>query len=117
MSIYVQLLDAALAEGPPPPDEMTTDDAFAELLRHRGNLYSSSSSKGRSSQGESLWAPDAVANELAYDMALIRLARLLGIECDTHDFELPGRGRARVELSLMSKGISLGDSGTSKATG
>jgi hypothetical protein len=112
MSIYVQLLDAALAEAPPQPDEMTTGDAVAELLRRRGNLNTN-----KSSRGGSLWAPDAVANELAYDMALIRLARFLGIECDADDFELPGRGRAQIELSLMSKGIRLDDSDTSEATG
>ena|ERR1700722_5573518 len=112
MSIYVQLLDAALAEAPPPPDDTTAGDALSELLRRRAGLYT-----GESSRGEKLWAPDAVASELAYDMALIRLARFLGIECDADDFELPRKGRARVELSLISKGIRLDDSDTSEATG
>ena len=111
MSIYVQLLNAALAEAPSKSDEMNAGDAVAELLHRRGNLYT----RGSSHAG-SLWAPDAVANELAYDMALIRLATFLGIECKSEDFELPGRGRARVELSLMSKGIRLDESDTGQAT-
>jgi hypothetical protein len=110
MSIYVQLLSAALAEAPPLSDE-TAAGAVSELLCRRADLYT----RGSSHAGP-IRAPDAVAYELAYDMALIRLARLLGMECEAGDFDLPGRGRARVELSLVSKGIRLGESNPSKAT-
>jgi hypothetical protein len=111
MSIYVQLLQAALAEAQQPSDETTTSDAVAELLRRRGDLYT----RGSSHAG-SFWAPDAVANELAYDIALIRLAKMLGVECGVDDFDRPGKGRAHVELALMSRGIRLDEPDTTEAT-
>ena len=55
--------------------------------------------------------PDAVsavlALEVAYDVALLRLARLVGVESDPDRFEQPQLERARVEEALRSRGISL----------
>ena len=44
---------------------------------------------------------------VAYDAALIRLARRRGIATDPADFELPERGRAALEDALISKGVNL----------
>jgi hypothetical protein len=101
--MYVQLLDASLGELASPSGDLTTPEALAELLERRSSLCAN-----RASHAEPSWAaPDAVSAELSYDVALIRLARLLGIECEINDFERPGRGRARIELKLTSLGIAV----------
>ena len=55
--------------------------------------------------------PDAVpvvlALEIAYDVALLRLARVVGVESDPSRFERPQSERARVEGALRDRGISL----------
>ena len=53
------------------------------------------------------WALQAVADQLAYDAALIRLARRRGIATDPSAFELPERGRAALEDALIAKGVNL----------
>ena len=101
--MYVQLLDASLDEFASSTDALTAPDALAELLRRRSSLCAK-----RASHVEShLPACYAVSDELSYDVALIRLARLLGIVCDINDFQRPGHGRARIELNLMSLGIAV----------
>lgn len=105
--MYIALLNAALAEAHSPGDDPSTHDAVEELLRRRSSLYS----RGPSRVG-TFWAPDALANELAYDMALIKLADLLRIDWEVDHFDRPGQGRARLELALMSRGIHLDDFGT-----
>ena len=104
MSIYVQLLDAALGQPIPSTDPPSRPEALAEILKSRRCL----SARGASTAG-SHWAPDAVANELSYDTALIHLARLLGVECDLEDFDSPGHGRAEIESTLGFLGIRLDD--------
>lgn len=101
--MYVQLLDASLDELVSPTDGLTAPDALAELLRRRTNLCANRASHAQSH----LPASDAVSDELSYDVALIRLARLVGIVCDINDFERPGHGRDRIELNLMSRGIAV----------
>jgi hypothetical protein len=102
MSMYVQLLDASLDELVSSTD-LTAPDALAELVRRRSSLCAK-----RASHLEShLPASDSVSDELSYDVALIRLARVLGIACDVKDFERPGHGRARIELNLVSRGIEV----------
>jgi hypothetical protein len=102
MSIYVQLLGASLSERNPPPDWLNTPEVLAELLRRRLGLYAGSAA----SMGGH-WAPDAIASELSYDVALISLARLFGIDCEVNDFERPGHGRARTESAIRSRGVRL----------
>jgi len=104
MSIYFQLLDAALGQPTSSTVAPSRPEALAELLRSRRGLYAT----GASTSG-SHWAPDAVANELSYDVALIQLARLLGIECDLKDFDSPGHGRALIESYLVTLGIQVDD--------
>ena len=74
MSIYAQLLSDALGQNHS-DDSSTTADAMAHLVKARDRL-----SANRSSYTEPDWASAAVADQLAYDVALIELARLLGIE-------------------------------------
>ena|ERR1700733_15670398 len=104
MSIYAQLLGTALGERGSSTVGPSAPEALAELLRSRSGLY-----ERGGSHGGPHWATDAVANELSYDVALIRLAWLLGIECEIKDFDRPGDGRARIELSLTSRGVQIGN--------
>lgn len=54
--------------------------------------------------------PDSVAvsqlmSHLAYDAALVRFARSVGLECDLHGFGMGGVERGRIEEALSAKGI------------
>ncbi len=101
MSVYSELLGTALeqtdsAQGSPPRD------LLAELLDRRNRL------------GENLasytgygWAPAAIADHLAYDVALVELSRHLGIEVDLTRFGQPQQERARLEQAVASRGIRL----------
>jgi len=100
--MYTQLLGAALKEVSSPDGASTAADALAELNRCRDRLEDYGSREGTD------WASEAVADELAYDIALIELARQSGVECDVSDFENPRKGRTRLEGSLQSRGIVLG---------
>ena len=53
------------------------------------------------------WAPDAIADQLAYDVALVELSQRLGIEVDLTRFGQPRQERDRLEQALISRGIHL----------
>jgi hypothetical protein len=48
-----------------------------------------------------------LAREIAYDVALLELAQVLGIETDPSRFEQPRQERARVEQALRDRGIEV----------
>jgi hypothetical protein len=48
-------------------------------------------------------------DQLSYDVALIELVRLLGVECDALEFDRPDKARARLERVLTARGIRLED--------
>lgn len=102
MSMYTQLLGAALEKIASSTEESTTGEALVELLRCRNRLDAGMAREGPH------WATDAIADELAYDIALIELARGFGVECDVSDFDNPRKGRAGLERDLGSRGIRLG---------
>lgn len=52
-------------------------------------------------------APDGLSNQVAYDAALIRLARCLGIECGPVQFEVPARGRQELQQAISAHGVEL----------
>ena len=83
------------------PDS-TTAEALAELSRCRNLLDTTLSHEG------SQRVTAVVADELAYDIALIDLAKHLGVGWDVRDFDNPSRGRSRLEHELTSMGIRLG---------
>ena len=101
MVMYTDLLTAALGARPPLAEEPTSREVLSELRRCHKRLSDVSSYDGRG------WAPDAVADQLAYDVALMDLSRLLGIECEVLKFGQPDRERARLERELGSRGIHL----------
>ncbi len=101
MVMYTDLLAAALVDRLPRADTPTSHEVLSELRSRRRHLSDISSHDGRG------WAPDAVADQLAYDVALMDLSRLLGIECDVLRFDQPQQERARLERELDSGGIRL----------
>ncbi len=100
-SLYWSLLEEVLIHPIEWRDLSRPPDPLAELGRIRRimeeHLY-------RSDPG---WAIQAVADQLAYDVALIRVARREGIEPDPSSFDLPGRGRDGLASALERCGISL----------
>lgn len=86
-------------------------DPLAELDRVRRSLEEH---LFRSDPG---WALQAIADQLAYDSALIRLARREGLHPVPATFDLPSRGRMRVAASLMGRGIHLTMAPTTAANG
>ncbi len=104
-SMYALLLDAALARADGSGDELSTGGALAELLRCRGRLGPSPTSKDDAAPG----AAAAVADQVAYDVSLVRLSRLVGIECDVDRFDRPEIERRRLEAELVASGIDLAE--------
>ena len=51
------------------------------------------------------WAPAAVTDQLAYDVALVTLAVEHGIEVELGGFERPQLGRIRLEQALKVQGV------------
>jgi hypothetical protein len=99
MSMYSQLLAAGLDESEQ-SNELTSVEAFAEMCRCRTRIHAS-----RSFQNEMCWVPGTVADQLVYDIALVRYARTLGINCEVRDFDRPEGERQRIEWALVSRGI------------
>lgn len=106
MSIYAQLLDAALQErrlaGPPAP----SGDLLAELVRCRARLETTLEN-GTVSNRESKSVAQALGDQLAYDVVLLELARRLGVAPELTGFEPPQVTRSRLEEALVSHGIAL----------
>lgn len=101
MSVYSQLLGNALDQTHASQGS-TTGDVLAQLLERHNRLGTNLSPYTGSD-----WAPDAIADQLAYDVALIELSRRLGIEVDLTKFGQPQHERARLEQVLVSRGILL----------
>jgi hypothetical protein len=102
LSIYAQLVSRAL-DGDA-SRARTAGEAFAELVRCRTRLEEGI--VGRTAPG---WASAAVADQLAYDVALISLARRHDIECSPLRFEHPRQERHRLERGLASRGVRFAD--------
>ncbi len=98
--MYVQLLDAVLADDREPTAPVPSVGPSAELvqLRHAMEKHA-----GRTDPG---WALQAVADELAYDAALVRLARSRGVVVDTAAFDIPDYGRVMLERALTARRAS-----------
>jgi hypothetical protein len=104
MTMYAQLLGSALDRREQLDVESTAGDALAELLRCRSDIHSEPHLKRRSGQ-----ALSGVAEQLAYDVALVGLARRLGIDCDLDHFDQPHRARHTLERALATRGVPLDD--------
>jgi hypothetical protein len=101
MSMYTQLLDAAVGQRGSVALRPTRRSALDALRRSRGELDEDTPPPTD---------PDAVpvvlAREVAYDVALLELAEVMGIETDPSRFEQPRQERARLEQELRERGIT-----------
>jgi hypothetical protein len=100
MSMYTRLLDAAYEQRAAQAGA-SANAAIDEARRRRGALA------GETRHDVDDPVPLVLALELGYDMALLELARLLGIDSDPSRFELPHHERDRLEHALRDRGISL----------
>ncbi|HVC32711.1 MAG TPA: hypothetical protein VNL16_04300 [Chloroflexota bacterium] len=96
--MYAQLLAAALAERPP-GTEGGVGVTWPEVLRLRAELFADLADRAAGG-----WDPVAVATQISYDAALIEFARRAGITFEPSDFDLPYKGRSKVETALRDQG-------------
>lgn len=99
MSMYTHLLVAAFDERRHTYAEPTTDDALAAFHHCRDRL--------QSWETEADWTSTVLADQVAYDIALIDLARSVGIDCGIDTFDQPERRRIEVGRELASRGIHI----------
>jgi hypothetical protein len=103
MSMYTQLLTAALNQRTPAGARAATElGALDEVLRCRGELP-----EGVPPEQDPDRVPVVLARQISYDVALLELARVVGIEAGPSRFEQPQQERARLENALRERGISL----------
>jgi len=95
MSMYSQLLDAAVAQRGPVGMHATRHSALDALRRSRGEL-----DEGIPPATDPDAVPFALARQVAYDVALLELSEVMGIETDLRRFEQPRQERARLEEAL-----------------
>jgi hypothetical protein len=100
--LYTKLLETALDEVRGSDHLPTSAEALAELLRCRGRLGA-----GAFPRPGSGGVVGTVTDHLVYDIALIGLARCLGIDCDVHNFGPTRHERALLEGALAAQGIRL----------
>jgi len=99
--MYTELLEAVLVYEADPATQPRSQGPLADVirLRHTMDRHATRTDPG--------WALQAVADQLAYDAALVRLARKRGIPAGTDAFDIPQRGRAGLEEALVALGVNL----------
>ena len=102
MSMYTQLLDAAYGQRGPVVVRLTERSALDEVLRCRGQLE-----EKVTAGTDPDTVPTFLAREIGYDVALLELAEVLGVETDPSRFEQPRLERARLERAFEDRGVSL----------
>jgi hypothetical protein len=94
--MYRDLLQQALGKG---GEQGRSDDLLlADVVDTRARLHAT---------GAAAPVAEALARELSYDGALIRLCVSLHVRATPEWFESPGRERARLEQELAHRGIRL----------
>jgi hypothetical protein len=102
MSMYTQLLDAAFTERARPGGRVTRRVAVAEVIRCRDEL-----DEGVPPDIDPDAVPVVLALEIGYDVALMELARVVGVDTDPSRFDQPQRERRRLEHAFNDLGIDL----------
>jgi hypothetical protein len=102
MSMYTQLLGAALGDRLPFVAEPTRTAAVDEVRRCRHDLGARMPEDMTSDS-----VPVVLALQVGYDAALIELAAMMGIDSGPGRFEPPQRERERLETALGDLGIDL----------
>ena len=99
--MYTQLLEAVLANEADPATRSRSQGSVADVVRLRHVI------ERHAARTDPRWALQAVADQLAYDAALVRLARKRGIVAGPDTFTNPERGRAALEDALIAQGVEL----------
>ena len=99
--MYTQLLEAVLAYEADPATQPRSQGPLADVVRLRHTM------ERHASRTDPGWALQAVADQLAYDAALVRLARKRGIDAAPQAFDIPEQGRAQLEAALIALGVNL----------
>jgi hypothetical protein len=96
--MYVDLLRRALGTDEAGP--RSSDLLLADLVQSRARLRAAEGSSATS-------AAEALARELSYDGALIRLCASLEVPATPSGFANPPEERARLEKMLTDRGLEL----------
>jgi hypothetical protein len=104
VSMYTQLLGTALAEQPSSNPGRAAGASLAEVRSCRSRMRHNAQSRAGSG-----WAPGAVSDQLAYDVALVMLATEHGIDVELDGFERTHLGRSRLEQALAVHGVPMDD--------
>jgi hypothetical protein len=110
--MYTQLLDAAFVQRARPGGRLTRGVAVAEVVRCRDEL-----DEGVLPSDDPDAVPAVLALEIGYDVALIELARVVGVDTDPSRFDQPQRERDRLEQAFTDLGIGLADELAGRLTG
>ena len=103
MSMYADILHKAFERRPKAVGPPVVSDAVKEVLDRRSRLAVTRSPKRAAG-----WAANALANQVAYDVALIELAQSVGLACDPSTFDQPELRRNEVDRELAARGVHLG---------
>jgi len=99
--MYTQLLDAALEQRPPRDPDPSRHHAVEEVRRCHEELELGVPEHN----GDTV--PAILALQIGYDVALLELAEVVGIESGPSRFEQPERERDRLRQALNDIGINL----------
>jgi hypothetical protein len=102
-SIYIELLEAILGETDSSASSVSASEALAQVVRRRRAV-----TWNRSTRDDQDLAAVALADQLAYDAALLTYSRRVGIDSDPRAFGIPEIERRRIEKMLEARGIPLG---------
>ncbi len=97
-TVYATLLQLALADSARTSGSPTTGPAIAEVQRFWPRSRSSDSH---------VPVAAAIADQVAYDVSLIRLSACFGILVKPEEFSHPERRRREVERLLRTRGVAL----------
>ena len=104
VSMYIELLRAALDAMPSAPAAEDQEAFFADVIKRRRELAQDVPPELRTTDA----VPVVLARQVGYDVSLIRLAACLGVETDPQRFEPTGRERTRLEETFRDLGLGVG---------
>ncbi len=105
MSIYSQLLVAAFGSAAQVDGSQDEAQLVADLTSCRARLP-----EGDNPLTAVGGVPAAVADQLAYDLALTALCRHAAVAFEVAEFDRPATARARLEQALYDKGYPVAHS-------